>query len=319
MPERKTRFEEFCRSHYVPIHLQPWWLDAVCAAGSWDLCLAADKSGAVLGVLPWYMTRKFGFPVIRQAPLTAYAGAWLSYPQNAAIRPLNRYSFEKKVFDELIRQLPHTAFFQQNFYPDITNWLPFYWSGFRQTTRYTYIFNDLQSMEIIKAGFKNTLRTDLKKAEQAVEIRREDGEAELLFRLHEMSFLRKNSRPPYSFDTFRRLHIALTERRQSACFIARDRLSNEPHAGLYLIFDGRRASVLITGTDPELKNSCAIWGLFWEAMRFCSERVLSLDFEGSMERNIERAFRAFGAQLTPYHQIWKAGNKLFDAIYLLRN
>lgn len=319
MPERKARFEEFCRSHYVPIHLQPWWLDAVCVAGAWNVCVAADKSGAILGVLPWYLTRKAGFPVILQAPLTAYTGAWLSYPSNPNIKPQSRYSFEKKVFDELIGQLPDTAFFQQNFYPDITNWLPFYWAGFRQTTRYTYIFNDLQDLEKIKAGFKNTLRTDLKKAEQAVEIQREDGEARLLFRLHEMSFGRKNRRPPYSFDTFLRLHTALSERRQSACFIARDSHSGEPHAGLYLVFDAQRASVLITGADPAFKSSCAVWILFWEAMRFCSERGLSFDFEGSMEKDIERAFRAFGAQLTPYHQIWKAGNKLFEAAYLLRD
>lgn len=305
--ERKTLYADFCRTHYAPMHHQPWWLDAVCADGDWDLCLATDGSGAVLGILPFYRTRRFGLCVIQQPPLTAYGGPWLNCPPN--LKPQKRLDFEKKVFDDLIRQLPRTAFFQQNFHPGVQNWLPFHWAGFRQTTRYTYIFNDLGDLEKIISGFKNTLRTDLKKAENAVEIRRDDTAAELLFQLHTLSFRRKNRHPPHTFATFHRLHTALAEHRQSAIFIARDRHSNVPHAGLCLAFDARRASVLLTGTDPAHKSSCAVWGLFWEAMRFCSEKNLSLDFEGSMERDIERGFRAFGAQLTPYHQIWKAGNR----------
>lgn len=318
MPDRKARYADFCQSHYVPMHLQPWWLDAVCSEGRWDVCLATDGGGKILGAMPFYKTRRLGLSVIQQPPLTSYAGPWLNYPQN--LKPHKRLDFEKKVLDDLIRQLPRTAFFQQNFHPDVQNWLPFHWAGFRQTTRYTYLFDDLSDLEKIRAGFKNTLRTDLKKAAQAVEILQENDAAELLFQLHEMSFSRKNRRPPYSFETFQRLCSALAERRKATIFIARDKNKSVahlrgvphlgvPHAGLCLAFDERRASVLLAGADPTFKSSCAAWALFWKAMEFCSERGLSLDFEGSMERDIERGFRAFGAQLTPYHQIWKAGNK----------
>jgi hypothetical protein len=314
--EHKTRYADFCQTNDVPLHVQPWWLDAVCGAEAWDVCLAADGGGAVLGVLPYFKTRRFGLTVVLQPPLTTYGGPWLRYPNNADLKPQRRYDFEKRVFDELLRQLPRSAFFQQNFHPDVQNWLPFHWAGFRQTTRYTYIFDDVSDLEKIRASFKNTLRTDLKKAERATEIQREDDAVELLFHLHQLSFLRKNRHPPYSFDIFQRLHAALNERGQSACFIARDRRSNAPHAGLYLVFDNRRANVLLTGNAPAFKTHSAVWGLFWEAMQFCSERDLSLDFEGSMERGIERGFRAFGARLTPYHQVWKAGNKWLEQAYL---
>lgn len=312
--ERKSRYADFCQNLYVPLQLQPWWLDAVCSAGEWDVCLTTDGGGVLTGVWPYYRMQRFGFSFIRQPPFTTYGGPWLRYPANAQKHP----EFEKKVFDELVQQLPRTAFFQQNFHPDVQNWLPLYWRGFRQTTRYTYIFNDLSDLEKIKAGFKNTLRSDLKKAGQAADMCREDDATTLLFQLHEMSFQRKNRRPPYSFESFQRLYSALTERRQAAIFIARDRRSKAPHAGLCLAFDERCASVLLTGADPAFKTHCAVWGLFWEAMQFCSERGLSLDFEGSMERDIERGFRAFGAHLTPYHQIWKAGNRMLEMGYLLR-
>jgi hypothetical protein len=312
--ERKIRYANFCQNFYVPLQLQPWWLDALCSAEDWEVCLATDGGGAITGAWSYYPTRRFGLTFIQQPPLTAYGGPWLRYPANPQKLP----EFEKKVFDELAKQLPGAAFFQQNFHPDIQNWLPLYWAGFRQTTRYSYIFNDLSDLEKIQAGFKNTLRTDLKKANQAADMCREDDATTLLFQLHEMSFQRKNRRPPYSFESFQRLYSALAERRQSAIFIARDRRSNAPHAALCLVFDERRASVLLTGADPAFKTQCAVWGLFWEAMQFCSERGLSLDFEGSMERDIERGFRAFGAQLTPYHQIWKAGNRMLEMAYLMR-
>ena len=318
MSERKTRFADFCQNNYVPLHLQPWWLDAVCDSRGWDVCLSENGSGTVTGIWPYFLQRRFGLAFVRQPLLSAYGGPWLAYPAGSELHSLKRSEFEKKTLDELYGQLPRTVFFQQNMHPAVQNWLPLCWAGFRQSTRYTYIFNDLSDLEKAKAGFKNTLRTDLKKAGQAIEIYREDDACALLFQLHEMSFLRKNRRPPYSFQVFQGLHAALRQRGQTAVFIARDRQNGAPHAALSLAFDAQRASVLLTGADPAFKTHCAVWGLFWEAMEFCAEKGLSLDFEGSMERDIERGFRSFGAQLTPYHRIWRAGNRLLEMAYLLR-
>ena len=33
----------------------------------------------------------------------------------------------------------------QNFHYGITDWLPFYWEGYRQTTRYTYMLKDIRN------------------------------------------------------------------------------------------------------------------------------------------------------------------------------
>lgn len=315
MSERKTRYADFCQNNYVPLHFRPRWLDAVCLPGHWDVGIAENGNGAITGIWPYYLHRRFGMAVIGQPPLTSYGGPWLVYPDAPDRGTLKRSEFEKKVLDELCSQLPPTAFLQQNMHPEMRNWLPLYWAGFRQTTRYTYVFPDLRDTKKILNGFKNTLRTDLKKSDQAVEISRADGESELLFRLHEMSFQRKGRRPPYGFQTFRRLHEALLDQGNCAVFIAWDRNTGAPHAGLCLAFDDRCASVLLTGADPVFKTHCAVWGLFWEAICLCSEKGLSLDFEGSMERDIERGFRSFGAQLTPYHRIWKAGNRWLDWAY----
>ncbi len=318
MTERKSQYLEFCASGYVPLQLQPWWLDAVCLPEHWGVALATDGSGAVVGALPWYKNMRWGMPLLQMPPLTSYSGPWLRYPADPNFKLQSRYAFEKKVCSELIRQLPKYAFFLQNFRPEIENWLPFYWEGFRQSTRYTYVFEDTSKLAAITAGMKNTLRSDLKKAGELVEYLQENDAGPTVFQLNAQSFQRKNRPQPYPAAPFQRLHQALADREQMAYLVARDRISGAPHAGLYLAFDDRQAGVLITGVATEHKASCAISGLFFEAIKFCGNRGLSLDFEGSMVPGIEHAFRSFGARQKPYFQVWKGRNRFMETAFLWR-
>lgn len=307
MSDQKARYSDFCQQGYVPIHHQPWWLDACCGPQGWGAALAGAVSGATTGILPYGTRRRWGLKVLHLPPFSAYAGPWLRYPESALQSARARLSFEKKTMSELIDDLPHAAFFRQNFRPEINNWLPFYWAGFRQTTRYTYILPVQTSWETTTRMFKNTLRTDLKKADYYTVILQDNADWRTVFTLNRRSYERKGLRPPYPAERFERLHEALYSRAQSLCFLALDRATGRPSAGLYLVFDDRGASVLFTGTEPALKYQCGVYGLWREAIHFCRERALPLDFEGSMDAQIERSFRAFGATLTPYFQVWKWG------------
>ena len=312
MSGSKERYLEFCAGTYVPIQLQPWWLDAVCSAGRWSVALANDGGDQVVGALPYFLTRRLGLPVIQLPPFTAYSGPWLQYPDNPDFKKSSRYGFEHEVYTQLIGQLPRVAYFSQTFRPEVHNWLPFYWAGYRQTTRYTYLLPETDNLEALYEGLKNKLRTDLKTAARETEIVQED-DPDLLFRLNGRSFGRKGLQQPYRREAFNVLHAALKERQQSVCFIARDRKTGAAHAALYLVFDAQQATLLLSGFDPDLgQRSRALHGLYWAAIQFCSERGLSLDFEGSMERGIERALRAFGGKMTPYFQVWKAKNLMLE-------
>lgn len=303
LTDTKARYSEFCHLRYVPVHLQPWWLDAVCGPEAWAVALSMDKSGQIVGAFPYQQTRRWGLPVVQLPMFSTYAGPWIHYPDT--LKASARLSFEHKVMADLLAQMPRVVFFRQNFRPEIKNWLPFYWQGFRQTTRYTYVFDELDDLKKIMAGFKNTLRSDLKKAHRQVETRREDAAWAEVFALNSRSFARKNKHQPYTLAVFERLHNALQQRQQSAVWMARDRTTGRPSAGLYLVFDARQAAILLMGTQPALKFQGGINALLWEAIRFCAQRSLSLDFEGSMDPKIHRHFRAFGARLVPYFQVWK--------------
>lgn len=303
---RQTEYRELCRRVWLPLHFQPWWLDAVRGGEErWGVSLAHDGGGAVTGVLPWFRTRRWGLPAVLLPPFTSYAGPWFFYPQNADFKEISRLSFEKKVCAGLIAQLPRSVFFRQNFRPEFGNWLPFYWAGFRQTTRYTYRIEPEGDWSVLTATWENTLRTDLKKAAAAVRIDTENDTPDVIFDLYNQSLRHQNL--PFSRHgaAFFRLFEALKTRDQAACFIARDRENDAPHAGLLLAYDDRQAALLLTGANALGRSSAATAALIAEALGFCQERNLMLDFEGSMHEGLERVFRAFGGRLTGYSQVWR--------------
>lgn len=286
-------YREFCARQPVPLSHQPWWLDAVCGPAGWG---AAVTEG---GVWPYFRTRRWGLPVVQQPPYTTYAGPWWApLPRHGPSH--KRLRQEQRVLAALAERLPQSLFFRQNCLPDLVNGLPLIWAGFRLTTRYTYEIAAGQTVEYLYARLKNTLRTDLRHAEAAVEIEAAlDGKR--LFALYQASLRRRGlSRPQVPFE---RLVAALQARQQGAGWVARCFRSGSDVAGLLLAFDEQRAAVVVAGRVYEEVSSGALHRLYWEAICFCAERALALDFEGSMLPGVERVFRAFGAQPRPYLQI----------------
>jgi len=57
-----------------------------------------------------------------------------------------------------------------SFHPGFKNWYPFYWERFKQSTRYTYILNDIKDHEALKKDFHNTLKRQIKKGAEEFQI-----------------------------------------------------------------------------------------------------------------------------------------------------
>ncbi len=288
-------YREFCANHSVPLTLQPWWLDAVCAPLGWG---AAVVEG---GVWPYYRLRRWGIPVVQLPPYTTYAGPWLK--AMPAHWPLpKRLRWEQRALLDLAAQLPRVCFFKQNCRPELTNGLPLVWAGFRLTTRYTYEIAAEQRLERAYARLKNTVRTELRRADRAVEVECV-LDAKRLFALYRASMHRRGLRRPRA--PLERLVAALQDRGQGIGWVARCRQSGADVAGLLLAFEVHRAAVVVAGRAYEGVPSGALYRLYWEAMGFCSERGLTLDLEGSMLPGVERVFRALGGQPRPYLQVMR--------------
>lgn len=288
---------------------QPWWLDAV-APGEWD-AVVAEHGGRFVGRLPFIKKQRMGLTHIAMPQLTQTLGPWVE-PKEAKYPKV--LAWQKDVMTELIERLPKFDSFQQNFHYNITNWLPFYWKGFEQTTRYTYVLPDITDQETIWGGFLENIRREIKKAERQVKVRSDLG-LDRFLEVNEKTFARQGMRLPYSPELVRRIDSVCGDENRRI-FFAED-ATERIHAAIYIVWDERSAYYLMGGGDPELRNSGATSLLMWEAIKFASTVTRRFDFEGSMVEPIERFFRAFGGVQMPYFSVTKA-TPLFKAFRTVR-
>ena len=308
----KARYHEFCRTAPdVPVFSQPWYLDACAEGGTWDVVLAEEK-GRVVAALPYFVKQKGPFRYVTMPPFVKWLGPYL-LPEFRGRLPK-----EHELLKALMAQLPEVAAFKQNFYPTATNWLPFYWEQYRQTTFYTYRLHQLRDLERVEAGLGTGIRRDIRLARQKVRVVH-DLTLDEFYRINMLSFTRQGLPAPYSAAQFRRLDAALAAAGSRQLFFAVDALGRV-HSVAYLIWDATTAYFLLAGDDPVLRASGAGVLLAWECIRYASE-VLKLDcfdFEGSMLPGVERIRVRFGAVQTPYFFVWKYNSRLFELLEKLK-
>lgn len=255
----------------------------------------------VAAVMPYaYKIRLGRFRLIEMPPLTPYLGPWL---RNSEAKYANRLSEEKDLMTELIEALPPFASFDQGLHPSVTNWLPFYWKGYNQTTRYTYIIDRSNKPERWWSETLENVRTDIRKAQKQVEVIESTDVAKFI-ELAKSTFKRQNKSLPYNEEVVYRLDNACQQQGTRKILLAVD-VQGRAHAGVYLVWDGNTVYNLISGGDPELRNSGATSLLMWNAIEFALSQGKNFDFEGSVVEPIERFFRAFGARQAPCFEISK--------------
>src|SRR5580700_10078789 len=132
------------RSPQGSIFAHRWWLEAV-APGMYEI-LEVKKGDGIQAAWPIVYRKIDGVKHVCMPSLTQKLGI-LFAPSNA--KPVEEQSTNQKLTTELIEQLGDTASFHQNFHENFTDWLPFYWRGYSQTTRYTYVLEDLSDLNIL--------------------------------------------------------------------------------------------------------------------------------------------------------------------------
>lgn len=311
----KERYRELCEHESsIPIFSKSWWLDSV-ASNAWDVVLV-EKKGVIQAALPFIIRRKFGFKILSQPILTQTLGPWLR-PSNG--KYAKQLSKEKSLLQELFNKLPKHAQYRQNWHYSLTNWLPLFWLGYEQTTRYTYRIESLDNIDILWSNFQENIRREIRKAvdKEHITVRSDHG-LESFLTLNEKVFSRQNMQMPYTRNFIRCFDKAATNNHARKIFIAEDE-QGRPHAGVYLIWDDNTAYYLMGGGDPRLRNSGATSLCMWEAIKFAATVTKSFDFEGSMLESVERFFRAFGAIQTPYFQISKTNSKFLKSYDFLKD
>lgn len=295
----QEKYREFAaQSPDLPLFMQPWYLDVVCAEGSWDAALA-EKNERVVAVLPYFLKQKLGWRYVSMPPYCKQMGPFL----DPAFCSLN---WEMRLYEALIAQLPPLAAFEQNFNYSVSNWLPFFWKGFKQSTMYSYVLSMEPEESVLFGNIAKNYRQKIRSAGERLELRHDLALSEL-HRLVGASFSRQQLEAPLSMAFLNALHASLSAQQCVKLFFAVDRENAQTHSAAMLVWDQTTAYYLMSGDDPALRASGAAVLLKWEAIRFTkNELKLPLfDFEGSMLKGVEQGRRDFGAVQRPYFRVRK--------------
>ncbi|MET4694683.1 GNAT family N-acetyltransferase [Endozoicomonas lisbonensis] len=302
----KQKYRELCKKeHTIPIFSQDWWLDAVAGNENWGVVIS-EKGGDIVGALPYVFKKKYGFKLITMPKLTQTLGPWLKYPDNQKYE--RKLAYEKRIINDLIEGLPEYDFCKINADSSLTNWLPFYWEGFDQTTRYTYRLSNIADSNQLWNNFSGNIRKEIKKAEGRNKIVVDSNSSiEDFIEINKKTFSRQGLTLPYSKKFIIDFDKVCLEKQCRRIFFARDE-NNIIHAAIYIVWHNEYAYYLMGGGDPDLRNSGATSLAMWEAIKFSKTVAKCFDFEGSMIEPIENFFKAFGAIQTPYFSLSKTNS-----------
>ncbi|MCX6250373.1 MAG: methicillin resistance protein [Bacteroidetes bacterium] len=301
--DNKQKYHQLCNSEpTIPVFSKAWWLDTVCGIDNWAVLLF-EKNDEILGALPFTWVTNNRYKHISQPLLTQNNGIWIKYPDPQPYG--KRLSYEKEVMGSLITQLEllDISTYRQRFHYSFTNWLPFYWQGYSQTTFYTYVIDDISDLSRVEENFSYAKKKNILRAEKIIEVKF-DLSAEEFYNNHKATLLKQGQEIIYRFEDFIRIYDAVYSRNAGRTIYGTDQDGNL-HSALFVIWDEMSGYDLISTIDPDFRDSGSATLLVREIIRFLNGKTQKFDFEGSMIENVENSFRQFGAVQKPYFLISK--------------
>lgn len=314
----KERYRQLCEvhGHAIPIFQQAWWMDTVCEGKMWDVLLATDGE-RTLAALPCLVRSRVGMRFILQPQLTQFSGPVFFAPDD--LSPRRRPDFEHSACSQLIEGLKSLklAYFCQRFAPEVSDWLPFHWAGYSQTTRYTYRIDDISDPQRVFEEFDRT-------KERQRRIRRiadqysvdTDIDSATFARFHSDYWHSRGQRDITPEVLMRRVIDIATARHQGLTLGLRD-AEGKLQAAWFAVYDSRCAHALLSAKAPDVQSADITALLVWRMIEALSGHTMVFDFEGSMDRQTEYFYRSFGARQVPILEVSKINNTMFRILLKL--
>ena len=307
----KNRYRELSVSEKsMPLFNRPWWLDTVAGPDNWDVVFV-EKNDQLLAALPYVHHKKYIFNILGMPSLTQTLGPWLKDVKSKNCKKISR---EKNLINELFLKLPGFDQYRQCWNYKITNWLPLYWQGYRQTTKYTYRVAGIKDHDGIWKEVNENIRREIRKAENRFGLSIiSDINTNEFYGLLDKVYQRQDRTTPYSKELIEKIIGKIKQDNLGSTYMVVDQ-EHRPYSCALIVRDDTTAYYLLGGSDPEFRNSGSMSFCLWHAIKDSSVYVDNFDFEGSMHEPIEKFFRSFGAEQTPYFEITKTNSRLLRTI-----
>ncbi|GHT08829.1 hypothetical protein FACS189432_01430 [Bacteroidia bacterium] len=307
----KEKYRILCSKELsIPIYSRDWWLDCVCGENSWDVLLY-NKGEEIEALMPFYSPAK---GIITMPAFTQTMGIRFNPKFEDTKYSKNLYR-KQQICTHFIERLPSHQYFLQNFHYSFTDWLPFYWKGFRQTTRYNYVLPDISHLDELWKNLSDNIRRNIRKAKDKykLEVKR-NVSIDLFMEINAQTYKRQQKKV-YQPEVLKKLIDTVLTRNQGDIWGAFDE-NGRLHAAVFVVWQKNCAYYIAGGGDSELRQSGAHALAMWEAISDVSKVSDSFDFEGSMIQGVEHFFREFGAQQMPFFTISKGKMNFWKKIVL---
>ena len=309
----KERYSAWvAEQEYVPIFMQPWWLDAVCAGKEWDVLLAEDDQHVILGAMPYLLRKRLWLKYIVMPQQTQIGGIWVTADITG----------DKWRTAEVCRQIKEQldtmglAYYYQQYLPGSLCVDAMRALGFRTREQVTYRVEDLSSLDALIDSFSKNKKRQLQKAlslhaERTMEV-------EDFYRFHCQCLEARKRKISYSREFL--LVLERKARRMKQCqILSICNADGKPYAAAFLIWDANYMYYLIPAFDPAFRESGASALLVLEAMKLAREKHVRFDFEGSMDKGVAKHYKQFGSTPFTYFSVEKYYKPLFRlAIWIQR-
>ncbi len=295
-----VRWDKFVKiSPQGRIFCYSWWLNTT-TNGDFEILVILNDNEIIAGMpIPFYNTKR-----IRMPKLTQTLGVLFKDLSNLKIS--KRLEKEHKINELFAKYLRNNKFkFNINFNYNFDSWLGFYWNNFYQTTRYTYTIEYTKNtIKDIWNNMNQKHRNILRKFEKNKNlIIKETENIEEFYKINKLTFRRQNIKIPYTFEYVQKLDKILKEKNARKIFKAID-TKGDTIAASYFIHDEKSAYYLMSGANPESRNTGAQLATLWEGIKYFYGKTKIFDFEGSMIKGVEQNFRKFSAEPKEYYHIY---------------
>lgn len=315
----KEIYKQFSEQNDLPLFMQYWWLEGVCAGKDWDVLLiteapaqkaedkAADEASeeaaspaetqeetpVVLAAMPYEMSKRCWLRHVSQPVLSPYGGIWF----NPAIADdANKVAEFYRQIDEKLSALKLVSY-NQLFRPDCPSVHLLDSLRYKFVTRRTFVLSDLSDLQRVINGFSRSKRKKLEKDTLTYSIA--ELEAEEFFYFHQQTLAQKKDKPTYSRENLLVMAEKAAARNQIRIFGVRNQ-DKELLAAAVVVWDKRYAYLLLDTFDHDVPDCGARELLTLEAIK--QARSLGLKFDFTRHRSY---LKHYGAKKTTFYSVHK--------------
>ncbi len=290
-PEKWDAFVAGCMQ--PSIFAKAWYLDAV--APEWS-AVVVEGEGRWEAAMPLNLRRKGGVLYSLAPRFTQHTGPMLAPELNQKNRVFHR---EKQLLNALIAGIPPGfKLFDHKFHPTLQYLLPFYWSGFEISPRYSFFIDLKPGWEAIQSRLTDSLKSDLKLAAREGLTIRETETPDGLIQLLQAGNLAGDG----DELTLRRLWKTIFGRSAGMLLEAHD-VSGKVLCAIMVLMEDGKAIYLLGASEPGPGKGANTLLLNHAIQLCCKSNISVFDFEGSMIEPVENYFRAFNPEMKIYYRV----------------